>query len=194
MSDYRTMTNEIWRAIRVTIEDRNLQELARLCTQFEEVIVYNFEHWRRVPEEIRSDRIQREAYAHSLVTLAKVFQSAGKPALYESLQTEEPDNPIHQADADLQTATRLINQKDYPNAIDYLTGVLKKYQKLLGSRVDDYSASIHGLLGVAYSKNGQLTEAILSTETALTLCERLGDQAGINYFNDQLKKMKESQE
>jgi len=126
MSDYRTMTNEIWKAIRVTIEDRDLQKLARLCSQFEEVILYNFEHWRHVPDEIKDDRIQKEAYAHSLVTLARVFQSAGKPELYESLQTEEPDNPIHQADADLQTATKLLNQKDYANAIDFLTGVLKK--------------------------------------------------------------------
>ncbi|MEZ6046471.1 MAG: hypothetical protein R3C11_13050 [Planctomycetaceae bacterium] len=183
--------DELWKALRNAIEDRDLPSLAQLCEQHEETIKAHFVKWQSVPAEIRQDHIQRNAYAQSLVTLAKVFQSAGKPELMESLQQEEPDNPIDNLDQHLEEIKKHVNQKDYPTAIGRLQGLLTEYENWLGPEAQEGIARIQGLLGVTYAHAGELEKGILHTRIALQHCHELEDQEGIDIYTTSLEKMEQ---
>ncbi|MAT15268.1 MAG: hypothetical protein CMJ46_08370 [Planctomyces sp.] len=189
MSETDLNPSELWSALRGSIEDRDLPRLAFLCEKYEETIRENFPAWRDVPAEVRQDRIQRDAYAQSLIALAHVFDRAGKPELLELLQQEEPGNPVERLEAELEQAKDFINNRDYENAVALLVSMLQQYENWLGPQVQEARARVEGLLGVTLARAGDLPRAILHTRTALALCEELDDQEGIEIYTDSLKKM-----
>lgn len=189
MSETDLNPSELWSALRGSIEDRDLPRLAFLCEKYEETIRENFPAWRDVPAEVRQDRIQREAYAQSLIALAQVFDRAGKPELLDLLQQQEPGNPMERLEAELDEAKRFINSRDYENASSLLLSMLRQYEHWLGPQVQEARSRVEGLLGVTLARSGDLPRAILHTRTALALCEELGDQEGIEIYTDSLEKM-----
>ena len=180
---------EVWNEIRNAIEDRDLPRLANLCEMHETLIKEEFPNWRVMPDEVRQDRIQREAYAQSLVTLAQVFERAGKPELMQALHEDDPENPAHQIEDRLHAAKRLVNQRDFTGAISLLESMLADYADLLGPQVQEDLSRIQGLLGVTRALAGDLPQAILHTQIALNLCRELEDQEGIEIYTESLEKM-----
>ncbi|QDU82792.1 hypothetical protein Pla110_45550 [Polystyrenella longa] len=189
MSDTDLNPSELWTALRNSIEDRDMQRLAFLCEKYEESIKAHFVEWQSVPPEVRQDRVQREAYAESLVTLAQVFDRAGKPELLDALQKQDPQNPVDRLDDQLEDAKRLINQKEYSSAIALLESMITEYDNMLGTPVQEGLARIHGLLGVTWALSDELPHAILHTRIALQHCRDLGDQEGIDIYTESLEKM-----
>ncbi|WP_165253056.1 tetratricopeptide repeat protein [Paludisphaera soli] len=163
-----------------SVQSGDSRRLERLARANEAAVLAHFRSWQLVPEEIRADPSAVQAYVHSLVTIAQLFDvRLGHPELMAALTGPADGNPIEKWQSALRRSRELLAELRYDEARSILADSLIDSRGMTGTGVDSLLPITHGLLAEAYFHAGRAAEAVSHLEHALRCCERSGDSAGI---------------
>jgi hypothetical protein len=160
-----------------------------LCNQRSHEIVRQFAEWRQVPEGVRDNPKQANAWIHCLMTIAQTFDSAGIPQLLESLVGPPGDNPIENWMKAVGKANHLGDIGRYQESNAILLDLLDEIHGAVGSAIDSIRPKTLGLLGMNYFRLQDISSAQQYTEMALAQCDAVGDRDGILVYTENLATM-----
>jgi tetratricopeptide (TPR) repeat protein len=156
------------------------KQLERLCQENAQEIHLCFPAWRKVPDELRSDRAAMQHYVQGLISIAQTFADRlGSPQLLERLTGTPQSNPLTRWKESLTAARQLMGELRYGEARALLTDLLIDMRGLEGSGADAYLPITLGCLGECYFQSGEARQALPHLEQALRLCQQTGDAEGI---------------
>jgi tetratricopeptide (TPR) repeat protein len=153
------------------------KRLRRLCTEHGDSIRRHFHDWQRVPDATRWSTHERESYARFLMIVARFFaENLGDDLLLVALY----GTPLEVQER-LQKGKELMESLRYEEAIVLLSDNLRDLVRLdtKDRGVDRTLAVTYGFLGDCFFQSGEAEKALGPTETALELCERIGDTDGV---------------
>jgi hypothetical protein len=150
-------------------------------------ILASFESWSTVPVAVRSDPAALEIYAKGLIGLAETFANAGRPELMAHLQRGGRDNPIERWQSSFHEADQHMEGGRHRHAITILDTVLGEMNGSQGTAIDSYRPKVLGMLGMAYFKIGDCSNAERRTREALEECRRTGDAEGAKIYAQNLE-------
>ena len=185
MSDPTTPT-ELRDALFTAILQEDADRLMTLCNDYGGAIVEHFATWTKVPPEVRGHEQSMQAWAHCLMTLARLFEDNGVPDLMERL-TGGADNPIVRWRDTFARASALAQAGDYEASSQLLANLSAEMKGAQGDIVDDYLPKAYGLLGTNAFHLGRHDEAVRFTRQALDDCRRSGDTAGVRAYTENLR-------
>jgi tetratricopeptide (TPR) repeat protein len=157
--------------------------LLRLCRRHADLIRRHFPAWRTVPVQVRENPAQAQQYMDGMVAVAQTFaNSLGDPSLLQMLFGPPGTNPMERWQQRLQEARKLMSDLRYRDAVALLTDLLIDVRGLKGSGVDAFLPVTLGELGECYFQLAEAGRAVASTEQALEIARRIGDEEGINAY------------
>jgi hypothetical protein len=183
---------DVLESLLAAAERKDFQALAALCETHQGLIHESFAAWSKVPEPVRTDPAALKRYAEGLIAVAQMFEQGGDARLFTRLMGEPGKNPIDQWQSDLESAQKLLDCGKASEAIVALETILSKNAELQGGTgLDFYLPRTFGLLGLAYSQNGERSNAIGCMEKAKALCEQCGDLEGVAIYEGNLRHLAE---
>jgi tetratricopeptide (TPR) repeat protein len=153
-----------------------------------ETIRAQFQSWTKVPAAVRADPAALQRYGNTLVRIARIFEKAGDPSLYDLITGKGHDNPVVQWQNDCERADQLTNDGQPAEAVTILRAALEAMHGASGTAVDHWRPRALGRLGIALSKLGDRSEAIRVTREALELCRQAGDAEGVQVYTTNLNQ------
>jgi hypothetical protein len=166
------------------------EELLRLCTAHADLILGSFSMWQRVPADIRADRGAMNAWGNALLAIARQMQILGHPELLTSLVGPAEDNPIKRWYGEYERARLLGGDGRLDEGCDLLLRILEESKRWRGSEVEKLGAKVYGLLGTNRFHAGELGDAMVWTELALTESRRIGDSDGVRAYRENLQVLR----
>jgi hypothetical protein len=169
------------------------QAILALCIQHETAIRESFRSWTRIPVDIRGDRAAVQAWANALVTIARYFEAAGDPGLFEILKGGA-DSPMTLWPRVFSEATQRAEAGEYKESTRLLLTILPALEGARGSAVDDWRPKTYGLLGTNAFREGDLSSAHDYTMKALADCQRADDRQGVWTYTQNLRMLEAARE
>jgi tetratricopeptide (TPR) repeat protein len=181
-----TTPEELQWALFQASRSADAETMMRLVNDYDQVILQNFAQWARVPEQLREDHTEVEAYGRFLMLVARLFERAGMPTLMERLAGNE-NNPIIRWRNSFNRAEQLGKSGDLTESNQLLFELIDDMKGAEGSAIDDYRPKILGLIGSNYFHLGNADEALRYTKAALEECRRSGDASGVRIYTENLQ-------
>src|SRR3954462_2928764 len=168
---------------------KDLNGLARVVREQREAIVREFADWMTVPGGMQEDQTLLAHYGEMLLSVARIVDYAGDPALLKMLEGDPADAPVEMWNEQVAIAAALTEQARFAEAAQVLEALEHRMGKLRGSAVDFYRPRVLGKLGVALYRAGQTARAREVTAQALDICRQLGDEDGVEAYEANLANM-----
>jgi xanthosine utilization system XapX-like protein len=184
MSD-PTTTTELRDQLFAAIDTGDSERLLQLVNGYSKYVIESFDDWRKPPEPFRHGAAEQQRWMHFLVTLAQLFEDNGVPELMQCL-TGGADNAMTRWNDGFSKADRLQEAGRYQESNDLLLPILRELGTMSGPGVDRIHGAVLGMIGTNYFRLGQRAEARHYTELALAECRRVGDEAGVRSYTENL--------
>jgi hypothetical protein len=168
---------------------KDLNGLAQVVREQRETIVREFADWMTVPGGMQEDQTLLAHYGEMLLSVARIVDHDGDPALLKMLEGDPADAPVEMWNEQVAIAAALTEQARFAEAAQVLEALEQRMGKLRGSAVDFYRPRILGKLGVALYRAGQTARAREVTAQALDICRQLGDEDGVQAYEANLANM-----
>jgi hypothetical protein len=168
---------------------KDLNGLAGVVREQRETIVREFADWMTVPSGMQEDQTLLAHYAEMLLSVARIVDHDGDPALLKMLDGDPADAPVEMWNEQVAIAAALTEQARFVEAAQVLEALEHRMGKLRGGAVDFYRPRILGKLGVALYRAGQTARAREVTAQALDICRQLGDEDGVQAYEANLANM-----
>jgi hypothetical protein len=168
---------------------KDLNGLARVVREQREAIVREFADWMTVPSGMQEDQTLLAHYGEMLLSVARIVDHDGDPALLNLLEGDPADAPVEMWNEQVAIAAALSEQARFAEAAKVLEALENRMSKLRGSAVDFYRPRVLGKLGVALYRAGQTVRAREITVQALDICRQLGDEDGVQAYQENLANM-----
>lgn len=169
------------------LDDEDYEAAVHLINRNGDRIRAEFKSWMTVPVDIRADPVRPNRYGHALVTIARLFENSGDASLMRLLQGEASDNPIVRWQEAMERADKLIGDRHPDEAVQLLRDAIDGMTGFTGTAVDQFRPKLLGRLGNALAQLGDTAEAIRVTREALELCQRSGDEEGVQVYRRNLE-------
>jgi hypothetical protein len=168
---------------------KDLNGLARVVREQREAIVREFADWMTVPGGMQEDETLLAHYGEMLLSVARIVDHDGDPALLTMLEGDPADAPVEMWNEQVAIAAALTEQARFAEAAQVLESLENRMGRLRGSAVDFYRPRVLGKLGVALYQAGQTARAREVTAQALDICRQLGDEDGVQAYEANLANM-----
>ena len=146
-----------------------------------------FASWATVPVAVRADPAALQVYANGLIVLAETFANGGRPELMTILRGGGGRaNPIERWQSSFAEADAHAQSGRHRDAIAILETMLREFAGSTGTAIDAYRPKVLGMLGMAYYRIGDLSNAALRTREARDDCRRTNDAEGERIYEGNL--------
>jgi hypothetical protein len=168
---------------------KDLPALASLVRERRDTIVAEFGEWMTVPMAMKDDQPLLEHYGEMLLSVARIVEHDGDASLVTMLEGDPADAPVETWNEQIALAASLSEQTRFADAVQVLSSLADRMGQLRGSAVDFYRPRVLGKLGIALFQSGDVARAIDITRQARDLCEKLGDEDGVQAYEANLANM-----
>ena len=171
------------------VAKKDLASLAAVVRDRREVITAQFRDWMTVPMAMQDDPQLLERYGEMLLAVARIVERDGDASLMRLVEGDPADSPVETWNEQISTAAALSAQGRFDEASRVLSALNEQLAALRGSAVDFYRPRVLGKLGVALYHAGDTFRGRSVTREARDLCERLGDEEGVQAYDANLRNM-----
>jgi tetratricopeptide (TPR) repeat protein len=178
---------ELRTSLFAAIAARDGNRFVNLVNEYSHEIIRNFRTWQKVPESARDDPAAVRAWGNALITIARAFESAGITDLMQALAGNDEGNPLVRWEDGLRRAQQLTGSGAASEGITILERILREMAGAKGTAVDRLRPKVLGACGAAYFEREDFDRAKDATQAALQECRRLGDEAGIRSYLENLQ-------
>ena len=155
----------------------DVEDLVELCNNNYQVILDNFEHWSKIPEDIQQSPEKLESYVNSLIFVADMFHQAGEDSLVKILNPS--DNPIDQWQDQIVKAQELMAADKLEDSKQLLLSMIPELEQCSGNVREQLLPKVYGHLGIVCFYMDDIDNSIVNTNMALKLCRETNNLEGV---------------
>jgi tetratricopeptide (TPR) repeat protein len=174
--------DDLLAALLDVFERRDSESAMHLINNNSDRIKTEFRSWLKPPQFLRTDAAAARLYAHTLWTIARLFEKSGDPSLRIAAEGE-----LAQWNEALERAPRLTESGMAAEAVVLLRETLDDIATTWGPGTGHYRARCLGYLGLALDRLGDTSEAVRVTREALEICRQAGDEEGVEAYTQNLR-------
>jgi hypothetical protein len=171
------------------VAKKDLASLAAVVRERRAMITAEFADWMTVPMVMKDDQPLLERYGEMLLAVARIVERDGDSSLVRMLDGDPADAPVDVWNEQIAIASALSEQGRFTDAAQVLSLLSDRLAMLRGSAVDFYHPRVLGKLGIALYQSGEISRGRDVTRQARDLCEKLGDEEGVQAYEGNLRNM-----
>ena len=182
------------------------RQLRRFCEAYKDQIAVHAKGLNTLPEGVRKNPAKANVFVQSLGAAAECLaQELGDSTLWNVLVGNSDNNPIIRWQGFIDGIAERMQRLEHKQLIAELQPLLTEVTRFEGGTARQYEAILRGRLGELLYHSGNMEEARVPMEEALSICQKIGDREGVciylnnlieiaRYQGDRNKAIKNSEE